>query len=152
MYATIVLWDLSASEQTVESLRSYLRDYAVEAYGRVDGLRQKTWVASTGPEGEVWGAIYLWETRDLAYGRPPGVSRVVELIGFRPTQRLYFSVEAGVDGRAAGGLAGLGLAFEDPTASPMSRPQEFVPGDVGPIRPGGSGRAGNEQAVSGPGD
>ncbi|HEY0636615.1 MAG TPA: hypothetical protein VGD67_03125 [Pseudonocardiaceae bacterium] len=138
MYATIVLWNLSRSEQTAASLRAYLRDYAVDAYAAVEGLRQKVWVSSTGPEGEEWGAIYLWESEELAYGRPPGVSRVVELIGYRPTRRMYFSVEAAVDGPAGGPAlaAGLGLAFEDPAAQPMRRPQEFVPPSPGVIRPG----------------
>jgi hypothetical protein len=136
MFVTIVLWNLSVSAQTVESLRSYLRDYAVTAYGAVNGLRQKTWVSSTGPDGELWGAVYLWDTQELAYGRPPGVSRVVDLIGYRPTQRLYFSVEAAVQGPAPGVLDGLGLAFEDPTAPPLTRPQEFTPNQPGIIRPG----------------
>lgn len=137
MLATIILWDLSRSKQTVASLRDYLRDYAVEAYGAMAGLRQKVWISSTGPEGELWGAIYLWDDEQLAYGRPPGVSRVVDLIGYRPTQRLYFSVEAAVDGPAAGAAfaAGLGLVFENPTAPPLQRPQEFVPPALDVIRP-----------------
>jgi len=138
VYATIVLWDLSRSKQTVALLRDYLRDRAVDAYAAVEGLRQKVWVSSTGPEGELWGAIYLWDDEQLAYGRPPGVSGVVELIGYRPTQRMYFSVEAAVDGPGAGAAfaAGLGLAFEDPAAPPLQRPQEFVPSAPGVIRPG----------------
>jgi hypothetical protein len=136
MLATIILWDLSNSEQTVASLRDYLRDYAVETYGAVAGLRQKVWISSTGPEGELWGAIYLWDDEQLAYGRPPGVSGVVDLIGYRPTQRLYFSVEAAVDGLAGVAFAaGLGLAFENPTAPPLQRPQEFIPPAPDVIRP-----------------
>nr|ADR01069.1 NocA [Nocardia sp. ATCC 202099] len=127
MHLTIILWDLAESDQTVASLRSYLRDYAVEAYSATPGLRQKVWVANTGPEGETWGAVYLWDDEKAAYGRPPGVSRVVELIGYAPTQRSYFSVEAGADGPLAGALAGLGLAFTDPAAEPMRRPMEFNP-------------------------
>lgn len=84
LYCTVILWDLSRSQQTVASLRSYLRDYAVEAYAKTPGLRQKVWISSTGPEGEQWGAVYLWDTEEAAYGRPPGVSKVVELIGYRP--------------------------------------------------------------------
>lgn len=126
MYVSIILWDLSESEQTVESLRSYLRDYAVEAYASTPGLRQKIWVANTGPEGETWGAVYLWDDEKSAYGRPPGVSKVVELIGYAPTERTYFSVEAGADGPSAGALgAGLGLAFTG--GEPRTRPQEFNP-------------------------
>jgi hypothetical protein len=129
MYCSLILWNLSQSARTVASLRDYLRDYAVEAYAQVPGLRQKVWVSSTGPEGEMWGAVYLWDDAEQAYGRPPGVSRVVELIGYAPTQRTYFSVEATVGG--AGLLdvlgAGAGLAYEDPAAAPLTRPQEFVP-------------------------
>lgn len=128
MYVSIILWELSESAQTVASLRSYLRDYAVDAYAAAPGLCQKIWVANTGPEGETWGAVYLWKDEKHAYGRPPGVSRVVELIGYAPTRRTYFSVEAGVDGPLAGALGtGLGLAFTDPAAEPMRRPREFTP-------------------------
>ncbi|ESZ99673.1 hypothetical protein CcI156_22725 [Frankia sp. CcI156] len=55
MYCSIILWDLSRSDQTVASLRDYLRDYAVEAYSQVKGLRQKLWISNTGPEGESQG-------------------------------------------------------------------------------------------------
>jgi hypothetical protein len=152
MHCTLILWNLSQSSQTVQSLREYLRDYAVEAYGQVDGLRQKIWVSSTGPEGEMWGAVYLWDDPEQAYGRPPGVSRVVELIGYAPTQRTYFSVEAAVTGPGVLGplAAGLGLAYEDPTAAPITRPQEFVPPGGAPrlirtpagSRPSGPGQSG----------
>jgi hypothetical protein len=133
IYASIILWDLSRSEQTVASLRTYLRDYAVDAYSRVDGLRLKLWISSTGPEGgpegETWGAIYLWDDWRSAYGRPPGVSRVVELIGYAPTRREYFSIEAAVEGVSAVGAfaAGLGLAFQAEPVVPLTRPQEFIP-------------------------
>jgi hypothetical protein len=128
VYVSIILWDLSESAQTVESLRSYLRDYAVDAYATTPGLWQKIWIADTGPKGETWGAVCLREDEKSAYGRPPGASRVVELIGYAPTQRTYFSVEAGIDGPLAGVLGtGLGLAFTEPAAAPMRRPQEFNP-------------------------
>jgi hypothetical protein len=126
MYCTIILWDLSMSEQTVESLREYLRDYAVDAYSTVEGLRQKVWVSSTGPKGETWGAVYLWDSAESIYGRPPGVSKVKELIGYMPTQRSYFSVEAATEGASAFGAlaAGLGLAYEGgpPLAPPVEVP------------------------------
>lgn len=129
IYVSIVRWDLSRSEQTVASLRAYLRDYAVEAYSRVEGLRLKLWISSTGPEGETWGAVYLWDDWQRAYGRPPGVSKVVELIGYAPTWREYFSVEAATEGESAVGAfaAGIGLAFQTEPAPPLTRPQEFVP-------------------------
>ena|SRR5690625_1315262 len=125
----MILWDLSKSEQTVESLRAYLRDYAVEAYSTVAGLRQKIWVSSTGPEGQTWGALYMWDEWGQAYGRPPGVSKVVELIGYAPTSRTYFSVEAATEGDSIAGAfaAGLGMAYESDDPPPLTRPAEFVP-------------------------
>ncbi|MFV2128133.1 hypothetical protein ACFHWS_26945 [Micromonospora sp. LOL_013] len=129
LYCSIILWNLSQSEQTITSLRGYLRDYAVDAYSQIVGLRQKLWISSTGPEGELWGAVYLWDNEEAAYGRPPAVSRVGELIGYRPTRREYFSVEAAVEGISAVGalMAGLGLAFQEPAVEPFSRPREYVP-------------------------
>jgi hypothetical protein len=129
LYCTVILWDLSRSQQTVASLRSYLRDYAVEAYAKTPGLRQKVWISSTGPEGEQWGAVYLWDTEEAAYGRPPGVSKVVELIGYRPTERRYFSVEAATEGPSPVGplVAGLGLAYREGSPEPLTRPREFLP-------------------------
>ncbi|GGS46234.1 hypothetical protein [Actinokineospora fastidiosa] len=129
MFVSLVLWDLSLSIQTVASLRSHLRDYAVEAYSTVPGLHQKIWVASTGPEGETWGALYLWDTWDLAYGRPPGVSKVVELIGYPPTSRTYFGVEAATGGLSAVAVLarGVGLAYDPDSPPPPTRPAEYVP-------------------------
>ncbi|WP_016700130.1 MULTISPECIES: hypothetical protein [Actinoalloteichus] len=131
MFASVILWNLSDSQQTVASLRSHLREYAVEAYSRVPGLHQKLWVSSTGPEGEVWGALYVWESLELAYGRPPGVSRVLSLIGYPPTRRSYFSVEAATSGGSPLELtAGLGLAFASEPVPPLTRPVEHLPPGV----------------------
>lgn len=129
LYCTVILWDLSRSGQTAASLRAYLRDYAVEAYAKTPGLRQKVWISSTGPEGEQWGAVYLWDSQEAAYGRPPGVSKVVELIGYRPTERRYFSVEAATEGSSdvAALIAGVGLAYRGGQPEPLTRPREFVP-------------------------
>ncbi|SCF35139.1 hypothetical protein GA0074695_5934 [Micromonospora viridifaciens] len=137
LHCSIILWNLAQSEQTVTSLREHLRDYAVDAYSQVPGLRQKIWVSSTGPEGETWGAVYLWDNEESAYGRPPAASRVGELIGYRPTRREYFSVEAAVEGVSAVGalMAGLGMAYQDPTAEPLTRPREYVPGGEAPPIP-----------------
>ncbi|MFJ1745727.1 hypothetical protein ACIOJD_05710 [Streptomyces sp. NPDC088116] len=140
LYCTLILWDLSRSTATVASLRAYLRDYAVEAYAKTPGLRQKVWISSTGPEGEQWGAVYLWDSQEAAYGRPPGVSRVVELIGYRPTERRYFSVEAASEGLSAAGAlaAGLGLAYRAGEPEPLIRPKEFVPPGKDAFIPGTS--------------
>ena len=128
LYVTVVLWDLSESDQTVSSLRSFLRDYAVDHYTGQEGLRSKLWVSSTGPEGEMWGAISLWDNWQAAYAPPPA-SKLVQLIGYPPTSRSYFSVEAATEGVSAIGAlaAGLGLAYESDSAPPLARPQEFIP-------------------------
>ncbi|WP_049761007.1 hypothetical protein [Frankia casuarinae] len=77
--------------------------------------------------------MYLWEDKDSAYGRPPGVSKVVALIGYPPTSRTYFTVEAATEGLSRVGAlaAGLGLAYENPLAEPMRRPTEFIPPGAG---------------------
>ncbi|MFI5931965.1 hypothetical protein [Actinoplanes sp. NPDC051494] len=129
LYCSIILWDLSRSGQTVASLRAYLRDSAVDAYAQVPGLRQKTWISSTGPEGETWGAVYLWDNAQALYGRPPAASQVGRLIGYMPTSRQYFGVEATVEGVSTVGalIPGLGLAFQGPDAPVHARPQEYIP-------------------------
>ncbi|GGW61323.1 hypothetical protein [Streptomyces xantholiticus] len=145
LYCSIILWDLSRSPQTVRSLRAYLRDYAVDSYEKVPGLRQKVWISSTGPEGELWGAVYLWDSQEAAYGRPPGVSHVVELIGYRPTERRYFGVEAaatGLDSLVGALTAGVGMAFQPGSPEPPARPQEFVPPGADAFIPTGANPGG----------
>jgi len=130
LYCSVILWDLSHSDQTVASLRVYLRDDAVDAYSQVPGLRQKIWISSTGPEGETWGAVYLWDNKEAAYGRPPVVSQVSELIGYLPTSRQYFGVEAATEGLSDVGalVAGVGMAYQAPGAEPFTRPMEHMSG------------------------
>jgi hypothetical protein len=139
LYCSIILWDLSHSEQTVASLRAYLRDYAVDAYSHVPGLRQKIWISSTGPDGEIWGAVYLWDDKEAVYGRPPIASRVVELIGYLPTSRQYFGVEAATEGLSGVGAltAGLGMAYEPAGTQPFPRPAEY-PSAAAPLIPVGT--------------
>ncbi|MEV0967818.1 hypothetical protein [Microtetraspora glauca] len=109
MYVSIVAWDLSRSAQTVDSLREYLRDYAVDAYSLLDGMRLKLWFAN--PDRQVWGAIYLWDSAAHMDG-PARVSRAVELIGYPPTSVGVFELEAVAEGRSAyEALAGLGRAM-----------------------------------------
>jgi hypothetical protein len=95
MYLSIVAWDLSQSRQTVESLRHYLRDYAVEAYSQLDGMRLKAWFAN--PDKQVWGAVYLWDSPEHM-GGPAKISRAIELIGYPPTSSSVFQVEAIAEG------------------------------------------------------
>lgn len=98
MYLCIVAWDLTASEQTVERLRDYLRDYAVEAFSQLEGMRLKTWFSNSARQ--VWGAVYLWDSLEDMDG-PARVSRAIELIGYRPTSVSVFEVEAVAEGISA---------------------------------------------------
>ncbi len=110
MYLSMVAWDLSRSTQTVESLRAYLRDYAVDAYAELNGMRLKAWFAN--PEQQVWGAVYLWDSTEHMSG-PLRVSRAVELIGYEPTSFGIFEVEAVAEGRHSihADLTGIGHAL-----------------------------------------
>ncbi|MFD3942265.1 hypothetical protein [Streptomyces sp. NPDC058579] len=106
MRAVIVWWDLARSEQTVESLRGFLRDEAVDRFSQVPGLRLKFWISDAATNR--WGAVLLWETAEAAIPQ-----RAAELIGYPPTERHSFDVEATVEGAfAVAALAGRGAALE----------------------------------------
>lgn len=110
MKASISWWDLSESEQTIESLREYLRDEGVQPWASVPGLRLKFWVADHA--GNRWGAVMLWETMPGA-DTPLPPHRAMELIGYPPTERVRFDVEASIEGIYADPvLSGLGPACE----------------------------------------
>jgi len=110
MRATIAWWDLTASAQTVDSLRDYLRDGGVAPWRDVPGLRLKLWIADR--TGNRWGAVMLWEPGHPG-DQPLPPHRAAELIGYPPTERVVFDVEATVEGRyTAALLSGLGLALE----------------------------------------
>lgn len=94
MRTHIVWWDLSRSDQTIESLRAYLRDESVAAFADVHGLRFKMWISD--PETNCWGAVLLWESAEAA--AQPLPSRAGSLIGYPPTQIHAFDVEATVEG------------------------------------------------------
>ncbi len=112
MKASITWWDLSESDQTIESLRAYLRDGGVEPWERVLGLRLKLWVAD--PVGNRWGAVMVWESDDFGADQNLPPHRAVELIGYPPTTRVRFDVEATVEGVFANpALSGLGTAFAE---------------------------------------
>jgi hypothetical protein len=109
MLLRIVLWSLADSPTTIEELREYLRDEAVDAFGEVPGLRLKAWISD--PAGERWGAVYLWESAEDAEAPVP--SRARELIGKEPELAETFDVEATVEGRdVVDELSRRGLAFE----------------------------------------
>jgi len=113
--ATIAWWDLSRSRQTIDTLREYLRDEGVGPWTSVRGLRLKFWVADR--EGNRWGAVMLWEA-DGPGDRPLPPHRAAELIGYPPTERVRFEVEATVEGiHSLPGLSGLGPALATPPSA-----------------------------------
>ena len=109
MKATISWWDLRGSDQTIDSLRVYLREEGVAPWAQIHGLRLKLWISDRLTNR--WGAVMLWEsTTDLTAPMPP--NRATELIGYPPTYRMTTDVEAIVEGIHSGQLVDLGLAFE----------------------------------------
>lgn len=112
MHATLVWWDLHASEQTIDSLRTFLREEAVERFSAVSGLLLKFWVSD--PATNRWGAVLLWESaRAAADALAAGPNRAAELIGYPPTVASAFDVEATVEGvHDVPFLAGHGLALD----------------------------------------
>lgn len=110
MYVSIVMWDLDRSEATIASLRHYLRDYAVDAYSHIEGMRLKAWISDA--SRQLWGAVYFWDRQDQIPGIFP-VSRAIELIGYPPTSVGGFDLEAISEGVSLyDSLVGLGLALE----------------------------------------
>jgi hypothetical protein len=104
-----VLWNLADSKTTIDELRRYLRDEAVDQFGRVPGLRFKAWISDAATER--WGAVYVWESAEAARQELP--SRARELIGRDPDIAEDFDVEATVEGAfAEAELSRRGLAFE----------------------------------------
>ncbi len=109
MLVRIVLWNLADSMTTIEELRRYLRDEAVDEFAEVEGLRFKAWISDA--LGERWGAFYLFESRDAADQPMPTGAR--ELIGKDPDLFEEFELEGSVEGRFIDAeLSHLGLAFE----------------------------------------
>ena len=112
MKASVTWWDLAESDQTIESLREYLRDGGVDPWASVLGLRLKFWVSD--PVGDRWGAVMLWETDDEEGEQPLPPHQAMELIGYPPTERVRFDVEATVEGvYFAMALSKQGLVYEE---------------------------------------
>ncbi|WP_441251431.1 hypothetical protein [Kitasatospora sp. McL0602] len=110
MRAVVVWWDLSASARTIEELRGFLREEAVDRFATVPGLVFKAWLADESTNR--WGAVLFWESAEAAARPIP--ARAAELIGYPPTHRDAFDVEATVEGpHSLPGLARLGLAFAE---------------------------------------
>jgi len=89
----IAWWDLDASAHTVDTLRTHLAD-AAAVWAQVPGLRLKLWMADR--DRNRWGAVMVWESRPSDDALPP--NRAAELIGYPPTHRARFDVEASVEG------------------------------------------------------
>jgi Putative mono-oxygenase ydhR len=106
MVVRFVLWNLADTATSVEELRSYLRDEAVDAFAKVPGLLFKAWISDA--HSERWGAVYLFES--AAASEQPLPSRARELIGKDPEIAEVFDLEASVS--VADQLARLGLVFD----------------------------------------
>ena len=100
MRVRVVWWDLDDSPATIAELREYLRDESVDAFGAVEGLRLKLWIADD--DRNRWGAIYLWESEEASRQRLP--SRAREIIGKDPDFEEWFDLEASVEGGFAEAL------------------------------------------------
>src|SRR5215204_5635667 len=110
MVVRIVFWSLADSKTTIEELRRYLRDEAVDAFEEVPGLRFKAWISDEATER--WGAVYVWESEEAARQELP--SRARELIGKEPDVGEEFDLEATIEGQfVVDELSRRGLAFED---------------------------------------
>jgi hypothetical protein len=111
MKATVAWWNLNNSEQTIKSLRKYLKSEGVTPWEQVQDMRLKFWISDV--TNNLWGAVMLWECDQLGT-QPLPPNRATELIGYPPTLRFTFDVEATVEGHYCHQyLNKLGLAFED---------------------------------------
>ena len=109
MLVRIVLWSLADAKTTIDELRRYLRDEAVDRFERVPGLRFKAWISDEATDR--WGAVYLFESVEAA--EQPLPSRARELIGKDPDLVEEFDLEASIEGRfQVEELSRRGLAFE----------------------------------------
>ncbi|AUG78399.1 hypothetical protein CFP65_3609 [Kitasatospora sp. MMS16-BH015] len=109
MHAVVVWWELDASPRTIEELRVFLREEAVDRFETQPGLVFKTWLAD--PAANRWGAALFWESAEAA--KQPIPTRAAELIGYPPNSREAFDVEATVEGpHGLPGLSRLGLAYQ----------------------------------------
>jgi trans-2,3-dihydro-3-hydroxyanthranilate isomerase len=107
MRVDIAWWDLDGAHQTIESLQEHLRVGAFEPWIEVRGLQLKVWMADR--EHNRWDAIMLWES-DRPADQPLPPNRAADLIGYPPTHRTRFDVEAAVEGAHSLPVL-LGLAF-----------------------------------------
>lgn len=76
-------------------MRNYLSDEGVRPWHSVHGLYLKFWISD--PENNWWGAVSLWESDDVLH-QPLPPNRALQLIGYPPTQRILFDIEAVAEG------------------------------------------------------
>ena len=106
MVVRFVLWNLADTATSIDDLREYLRNEAVDAFAEVPGILFKAWISDAA--GERWGAMYVFESADAA--EQPLPSRARELIGKDPEIIEVFDLEASVS--VADQLTHLGLALD----------------------------------------
>lgn len=110
MIITIAWWNLDDSPQTIHSLRQYLKNEGIMPWKSIKGLRLKMWLSDS--KKNLWGAIMLWESSQyMAQDLPPNIA--TSLIGYPPTLRKQFEIEASVEGNFFHEtLSSLGLVYE----------------------------------------
>ncbi|SDH01671.1 hypothetical protein [Paraburkholderia phenazinium] len=91
MKATISWWNLDQSAQTVDSLRGYLTAEGVSPWEAVAGMHSKAWISDRASNR--WGAVVIWDCAE-AMSQPLPPNRATELIGYPPSVRVTFDVEA----------------------------------------------------------
>lgn len=96
MKATIAWWNLDRSEQTIDLLRKHLGEGGISEWENVQGMRLKFWISD--PENNLWGAVLVWESEHAMHQVLPP-NRASELIGYPPTTRFTFEVEARITGK-----------------------------------------------------
>lgn len=107
MKAIVAWWDLSKSDETIDSLRNYLRDEGVAPWSGIDGMILKFWFSD--PTTNRWGAVMVWAS-DADPSTPLPPNRATELIGYPPTDRMSTEVEAWVGSAELFAQAGCGIA------------------------------------------
>ncbi len=95
MKTVISWWNLDASNQTIASLRQHLEREGVDPWRVIQGLKCKLWISDD--TNNLWGAVMLWESPEFM-SQPLPPNRATELIGYPPTVRLTFDVDATVEG------------------------------------------------------
>ena len=120
MYALLLTWDLSSSDPEVfQELRSYISRESWQRYRGVEGLIQKVWFSNE--ETGVFGAFYLWESRECLEQETGSMYQIKEKTGVKPVVR-RFEVEAIQEGtHQVEQLLELGKAWANDPSGPSDR-------------------------------